>query len=485
MALGEPGQLVVPGDHDRRAEVAGRDAVDRRRDRPERCGQVGRQGEGDEDGQQAGQDDHQEEQAGDGRLGIRQQALGGDDRDPERGERQDGGRDEGEGQPGPERDAARVELGLDRRALALPCGRILIRGRLRIGRLVPIGDRVLRPEVARRLHVSRRRPMPDHRTPTRRRSRPRRCDQPVADAANGEQVGRPVRVGLELRPEPAHGDPHVRRVGRLGLRPAPGEEGLGRDHLAEVRGQGVEQPRFGRGEGDDLAAHERLPPMELEDEPRAQDQAAPGHLVADPPQDPVDPGPQLGVVVRLRDVVLGDLVEDLGLAVAGVDRAQDDDRQVRPALDLAGQGEAVEAGHHHVDDQEVRPAALEPAERLDAVTGGRDLEAVGPELLGQDHQQVRVVVDDEDPRGHGLIGPGRTSAQHAHEYRSGADAAHDRSRSASAWSGPIGAREGRTTGHHDFPPNVATPRRTSRRPAGVGRASMLRFDGPGPRRPVG
>ena len=36
VALGEAGQLVVAGDPDRRRQVAGRDPVDRRRDRPQR-----------------------------------------------------------------------------------------------------------------------------------------------------------------------------------------------------------------------------------------------------------------------------------------------------------------------------------------------------------------------------------------------------------------------------------------------------------------
>ena len=39
----------------------------------------------------------------------------------------------------------------------------------------------------------------------------------------------------------------------------------------------------------------------------------------------------------------------------------------------------------------------EPAEGLVAVAGRLDLEAVGAELIGEQDEQVRVVVDDEDP----------------------------------------------------------------------------------------
>ena len=138
--------------------------------------------------------------------------------------------------------------------------------------------------------------------------------------------------------------------------------------------------------------------MEVERQGRAEDEALARHLVAEPAEDAVDPGPQLRVVVRLGDVVLGDLLEQVGLGVAGVDRREDDDRQVGPGLDLAGEGQAVHPRHHHVDDEEVRPAGPEPAEGLVAVAGGLDLVAVRAELVREDDEQVRVVVDDEDPR---------------------------------------------------------------------------------------
>ena len=144
-------------------------------------------------------------------------------------------------------------------------------------------------------------------------------------------MDRPVRVELDLLAEPAHRDPDVRRVGVLGLGPAAGEERLGRDRLAEVRGERVEEARFGRRQLDGLAADGRLAAVQVERQVRPEDQALPRDLVAEPAQDPVDPRPQLRVVVGLGDVVLGDLLEQVGLRVAGVDRRQDDDRQVRPA----------------------------------------------------------------------------------------------------------------------------------------------------------
>jgi hypothetical protein len=72
----------------------------------------------------------------------------------------------------------------------------------------------------------------------------------------------------------------------------------------------------------------------------------------------VDSSPQLRVVVGLGDVVLGDLVEQPRLAVGSVDGGQDDDRQIGALLDLAGESEAVDAGHHQVQDDQIGPAAL-------------------------------------------------------------------------------------------------------------------------------
>ena len=178
-------------------------------------------------------------------------------------------------------------------------------------------------------------------------------------------------IGLELLPQAPHGDPHVGRLGVVRLRPAADHQRVRRDRLAEVGGEGEEETRLGRGQLDGLAADDRLTPVELEDEIRAEVEALARHPLADPPQDPLDPRSQLRVVVGLGDVVLGELVEEVGLVVAGIDRRQHDDRQVRPGLDLACERQPVHARHQQVDDQQVRPAVVEPPQGLLAVTRGR------------------------------------------------------------------------------------------------------------------
>ncbi len=81
------------------------------------------------------------------------------------------------------------------------------------------------------------------------------------------------------------------------------------------------------------------------------------------------------------------------------------------------------------DDGEVGPAALQPPQRLHAVAGSRHVVAVVAQLLGQDDEQVRIVVDEEEP-GRPLL-PRRPAADHH-----GASIPRSRARSAA----PAGRR---------------------------------------------
>ncbi len=117
-------------------------------------------------------------------------------------------------------------------------------------------------------------------------------------------------------------------------------------------------------------------------------------------------------MIGLGDVVLGELVEEVRLVVAGIDRGEDDDRQVGPGLDLAGEGQAVHARHHQVDDQQIGPGAVEASERLVAVARGRDLEAVEPKLLGERDEQTAVVIHEQDPWDRRAVAPRGQAAGH-------------------------------------------------------------------------
>ena len=210
-------------------------------------------------------------------------------------------------------------------------------------------------------------------------------------------MNRPVRIDFDFLAQAAHRDPHVRSVSLIRVGPAASDERLGGDDLAQVRGQGVQQARFGGSEPDLAPAYRRRPAMQVERQVRAEDERLAWDTIAQPAQDALNSGAQLRVVVRLGDVVLGDFVEQASLAVGGVDGGKDDDRKVRLGLYLAGQGQAVDARHHQVEQDQVGPARLQATQRLLAVASGRHVVAVVAQLLGQHDQQVGVVVDEQDP----------------------------------------------------------------------------------------
>ena len=67
-------------------------------------------------------------------------------------------------------------------------------------------------------------------------------DQAIADATDGQEVARAVRVDLELLAQAPHGDPDVGRFRLVGDRPAAVQEGFRGDGLTEVGSQGEQQP---------------------------------------------------------------------------------------------------------------------------------------------------------------------------------------------------------------------------------------------------
>ena len=211
-----------------------------------------------------------------------------------------------------------------------------------------------------------------------------------------------------------------------------------------------------------LAADDRLAAVELERQVGPEVQPLARHPVAEPPEHARIARPQLRVVVRLGDVVLGDLVEQVGLGVRGVDRRQHDDRQVRPRLDLARERQPVHARHQHVDDQEVRPGLAEAAQRLLAVARRLDLVAVRAQLVREDHEQVRVVVDDQDARRRDAVRAGST----------------EHGRRIPPRVGPPSAGSRRSTSRHAVRSGAPDPRRPRRlRPGGRRRGELAAVAG--------
>ena len=118
-----------------------------------------------------------------------------------------------------------------------------------------------------------------------------------------------------------------------------------------------------------------------------------------------DTGEELARIERLHHVVVrADLEADDPVGFFG-ERGQQDHRDVGRLAQPAAERQAVLAGHHDVEDDEVDGARLHrPAELLPAI-GLADAHAVLGEIAGERIADVGRIVDDENVR-RGLHGDG-------------------------------------------------------------------------------
>jgi hypothetical protein len=120
---------------------------------------------------------------------------------------------------------------------------------------------------------------------------------------------------------------------------------------------------------------------------------------ARPPQHRADPSQQLPQGERLGDVVVGAQLEAahaVPLLAAG---GQHDHRDVDPAApQLAADVPAAHARHHDVEQDQVGRLAGRPPQPVLAVQAHRGLVALEAQVVLEPADDVRLVVDDEDPR---------------------------------------------------------------------------------------
>lgn len=84
------------------------------------------------------------------------------------------------------------------------------------------------------------------------------------------------------------------------------------------------------------------------------------------------------------------------------------------AAQLAEDAEAVDAGEHEVEEDEVEGGAGEPGERAGAVLGDLDLVALGAQELDEAVADRGLVLDEQDPRRRsGGVGHAVSVAQNA------------------------------------------------------------------------
>src|SRR6185437_12101001 len=94
----------------------------------------------------------------------------------------------------------------------------------------------------------------------------------------------------------------------------------------------------------------------------------------------------------LGQVVVGAKVEATYLVLVGSARRQDDDGQVRELAHPLTDGEAIEPGHHQIEQRQIGQARFDLLQRLLAVADGDDLVAVHLEVACHQSQQLRIIV---------------------------------------------------------------------------------------------
>ena len=101
---------------------------------------------------------------------------------------------------------------------------------------------------------------------------------------------------------------------------------------------------------------------------------------------------------RLDDVVVGAGAQTADAVGRRIARGQEDHRHLRAGrAQVVQHAEAVEAGHHHVEHDQVRVVLGDRHQGRRAVVGGDRLEAVEAQRGRDEVGDVVLVVDDEDP----------------------------------------------------------------------------------------
>ncbi len=127
------------------------------------------------------------------------------------------------------------------------------------------------------------------------------------------------------------------------------------------------------------------------------------------------PRGELAQAERLGDVVVGAAVETahpVGLLAA---RGQHDDRQgagLRRAADLATNLDPRDQRQHPVEQYDVRPVLGDAHQRFFAIRGLADLETLLFEVVAQQGDERRLILDDQHERlGHASVRPGFGSSR--------------------------------------------------------------------------
>src|SRR5664279_6582477 len=240
------------------------------------------------------------------------------------------------------------------------------------------------------------------------------------------------RVRFQLAPKPGEIFAKVVELVSVLRSPDLGEQLLLADEFAGMPQQDLQDLPLGRGQPDIPAvsagvgslagrvggsAAARRPPGGEVDRVRADPDDGDVVVTSPAPADRPQPSEQFIDAERFGDVVIRPGIQGLHLVTAAGTSGKHDDRHSRPATQPPDHLDTVHIGQPEVEDDDVGYVRRGVGQGVPAVGRRADVVAAGGQIDPQRPQELRFVVDDEDPAHRGpSVGdrsPGSSSSQWA------------------------------------------------------------------------
>ncbi len=190
-------------------------------------------------------------------------------------------------------------------------------------------------------------------------------------------------------------------VGRLALHLV--EELVAGKDAAGVARQRAKQLVLVGGEGLALAIHRHLAGGQVDHQAAALETRRLAGL--GPPQHRADARQELARIEGLGEIVVGAQLQPDDLVGVVAARRHHDHRRAPALADLAREREAVHAGQHQVDQEDVEARSAQGLQRLGGIACHHRRHAVLPQELSEQRGELAVVFDEQRADHHSPGGP--------------------------------------------------------------------------------
>jgi len=221
----------------------------------------------------------------------------------------------------------------------------------------------------------------------------------VAGAADGFQDTRIFGIGFDFFAQAADADIHATRGDKVFAAPDGGEEFFSREDAARVGSELMEEAEFEQAGGDGFFGAGDEIGVEINAEMVELEKLLEFGLGLGAPEEKFDAGEEFARAEGLGDVIVGACFEGGDQVVFSTAGGEHDDGQALEQKVLAGFREKLEAGDarkHGVEEEEVGRGLFQGGAAGEAVGGIGDLEAAFFEFVADEHNNVGVVLDNEN-----------------------------------------------------------------------------------------